>query len=102
MELHLSYNPSFFTILEVAPADMLLYSATFYKDLTYGEGGIRIIASSENFAGIDGTGAVAKFTFLPILSGLSSVSILDSTQLRNSANDPIEILTERNGLIEVN
>ena len=42
------------------------------------------------------------FTFLPILSGLSSVSILDSTQLRNSANDPIEILTERNGLIEVN
>ena len=102
IELHLSYNPSFFTILEVSPVDLLSGAATFYKDLTYGEGEIRIIASGNNFVGINGTGAAAKFTFIPISSGLATVSILNSTQFRDSSNDPIEILVEKNGLVEVN
>jgi len=88
--------------LEVTPVDLLSGSATFYKDLTYGEGEIRIIASGNNFVGINGTGAAAKFTFIPISSGLATVSILNSTQFRDSSNDPIEILVEKNGLVEVN
>ena len=101
MELDISFDPTAMTILGVDPADLLLSSTTFYDELEYGDGVIRIIASGENFLGINGTGAVAQLTFRTEISGQTTISILETSLFRNSVNDDIPIVARENGLIEV-
>ena len=104
MELHLSYSPATLQIMAVNPANMLLGSTIFYKDMEYGAGMTRIIASGEDFTGINGTGAIAQLKFMSVDPGLAFISILETpgaTQLRDSQNDTLHYVV-KNGLIEVN
>ena len=113
MELHLSYSPATLQIMAVNPANMLLDSTAssqpatsfiFYEDMEYGDGMTRIIASGENFTGINGTGAIAQLTFMSVDPGMAFISILETpgtTQLRDSQNDTLHYVV-KNGLIEVN
>ena len=103
MELHLSYSPATLQIMAVNPANMLLGSTIFYEDMEYGDGMTRIIASGENFTGINGTGAIAQLTFMSLSAGSAYISILETpgtTQLRDSQNDTLHYVV-KNGLIEV-
>ena len=104
MELHLSYNPATLQIMAVNPANMLLGSTIFYEDMEYGDGMTRIIASREDFTGINGTGAIAQLTFMSLSAGSAYIYILETpgtTQLRDSQNDTLHYVV-KNGLIEVN
>ena len=105
MELHLSYTTAPLQIIAVNPANMLLGSSTFYKDLEYGDGMIRIIAAnSDNFNEINGTGEIVQFTFTSKEAGSAYIMIQTTspylTQLRDSANDTLQYIV-RNAIVDV-
>ena len=60
---------------------------------------MRIIASPENFTGLNGVGAVAKLTFT--VTGSDTLSFLQSSVFKDSDNYSIEILERVEGIVKI-
>ena len=104
MELHLSYTTAPLQIIAVNPANMLLGASAFYEDLEYGDGMVRIIASSNDFNEINGTGEIAKLTFTSQETGSAEIIIQTTspylTQLRDSVNTALQYIV-KNATVDV-
>ena len=99
IELDVSYNTAVISQIEITKGELLTNASTFFTDPEYGEGVIRIIASPENFTGINGIGAAAKLTFT--ITDSDTLSFLQSSLFKDSDNHSIDILERVEGIIEV-
>ena len=100
MELDISYNTAVISGIEIAKGDLLANASAFFSDPEYDDGVIRIIAASpENFAVLNGDGAVAKLSFT--VTGSDTLSFLQSSVFKDSDNYSIEILERVEGIVKI-
>ena len=99
MELDISYNTAVISGIETTKGELLANASAFFTDPEYSDGVMRIIASPENFTDLNGDGAVAKLSFT--VTGSDTLSFLQSSVFKDSANHTINILQRVEGIIEV-
>ena len=101
MEIHLTYDSQLFTFDDaIMPGNSSL--PIFITEHDIETSNITIIATVGEFDAISGTKVLAKITLQSKQVPLSApISILDSSQLRNSGGNIIEITNRVSGQIEV-
>ena len=100
LELHLS-SPSNVSVSTMTPGTILSSSPLFFDTINSTDGTIELIATAEDFTTYTGSGVLAKLTLTALSSGLDTLHINDSSILKNSGTDPIDIAGRVYGLIEV-
>ena len=100
LELHLS-SPSNVSVSTMTPGTILSSAPIFYDTINSTDGTIELIATAENFTTYTGSGVLAKLTLTALSTGLDTLHIKDTSILRNSGTDPIDIVGRVYGLIEV-
>ena len=100
LELHLS-SPSNVSVSTMTPGTILSSAPIFYDTINSTDGTIELIATAENFTTYTGSGVLAKLTLTALSTGLDTLHIKDTSILRNSGTDPIDIVGRIYGLIEV-
>ena len=102
IEVHLSYESSLLEFSGLTQGDMLISAPIFFNQTNSDNGTIDIIATVEDFLIYSGTGEIAKLTFTaPSTIGSTEIEILGTSVLRDSENNPIEILENISGTIKV-
>ena len=100
LELHLS-SPSNVSVSTMTPGTILSSAPIFYDTINSTDGTIELIATAENFTTYTGSGVLAKLTLSAVSTGLDTLHIKDTSILKNSETDPIDIVKRMYGLIEV-
>jgi len=106
MELNLSYNSTLFTFNSLSQGTPLLNTSFFIDETSTSDGigtiEIIAIALSEDFNSITGNTSLVKLTLgANQISQEDVLTINSSSVLRDQNNDPIEINSFINGIIEV-
>ena len=101
LELHLSYPSSNISISTITPGTILSSSPLFFDTINSTDGTIELIATAEDFTTYTGSGVLAKLTLSALSTGLDTLHIKDTSILKNSETDPIDIVKRMYGLIEV-
>ena len=107
IEVHLSYESSLLEFSGLTQGDMLISAPIFFNQTNSDNGTIDITTIVDDFIIEDsliysGTGEIAKLTFTaPSTIGSTEIEILGTSVLRDSENNPIEILENVSGTIKV-
>ena len=102
IEVHLSYESPLLEFSGLTQGNMLISAPIFFNQTNSDNGTIDITATVEDFLIYSGTGEIAKLTFTaPSTIGSTEIEILGTSVLRDSENNPIEILENVSGTIKV-